>query len=98
VRKFRKIRCLECDTEFSTSKTFQKYCSRLCQMNYFDKISGRTCTGLGLPSSTVGAISELRVACDLLEKKYEVFRAISAACSCDLAVLKNGKLLRIEVK
>jgi len=33
-----------------------------------------------------------------MSKGYDVFRALSPACSCDLAVLKNGNLLRIEVR
>lgn len=53
---------------------------------------------LKLPTSTVGAISELRAASDLLGKGYHVFRALSPACPCDIAVLRDGKLLRIEVK
>lgn len=51
-----------------------------------------------LPTGTTGAIHEFKVAIDLMEKGYEVFRALSPACSCDLAILKNGKLLKIEVK
>ena len=44
-------------------------------------------------------MSELRVAVDLLSKGYEVFRAVSPACSCDLVALREGQLpLRIEVR
>ena len=53
---------------------------------------------LGLATGTVGAISELIVTVDMLKRGFEVFRAVSAHCSCDLAALKDGKLLRIEVK
>jgi len=53
---------------------------------------------LGVPTGTVGAISELRVCVDLLSRGFEVFRAVSQSCSCDLAILKSGQLLRIEVK
>jgi hypothetical protein len=53
---------------------------------------------LGLASATVGALGELLVAADLLIRGYEVFRAISPSCSCDLAILKDGKLLRVEVR
>lgn len=66
-----------------------------------------TCAGMasgyrskypGVSSGTVGAISELRAAVDLLSKGYEVFRSVSQSCSCDLAVLKSGKLIRVEVR
>jgi len=47
---------------------------------------------------TVGAISELKVAVDLLSIGYHVFRAESSGCPCDLIALKNGKLFTIEVR
>jgi len=52
----------------------------------------------GKTSATTGAISELRVAVDLLANGYDVFRSLSSSCPCDLATLKDGKLLRIEVR
>lgn len=52
----------------------------------------------GKTSATTGAISELRVAVDLLAKGYDVFRALSPNCPCDLAILKGERLLRVEVR
>jgi hypothetical protein len=52
---------------------------------------------MDLSSGTVGAVGELLVATDLLLRGFEVFRALSPACSCDLAVLSSGQLLRVEV-
>jgi len=49
-------------------------------------------------TATVGAIAELRVCLDLMNKGYEVFRAVSPASSCDLAILKDRNLLRVEVR
>lgn len=54
--------------------------------------------GTGLPTGTAGTISELLVGVDLLKRGYEVFRALSPSCSCDLSILKDGCLLRVEVK
>jgi len=39
----------------------------------------------------------MRVSTDLLMHGAEVFRALSPNCSCDLIILKDGKLLRVEV-
>ncbi len=50
-----------------------------------------------LNPSTTGAYHELKVSLDLISKGYEVFRALSPSCSCDLIALKNGKSLRVEV-
>lgn len=35
---------------------------------------------------------------DLMSKGYHVFRALSPSCPCDLLILKDGELLKIEVK
>lgn len=57
-------------------------------------------SGIGgsLSPGTIGAISELHVCADLLLRGYEVFRSVSPTASCDLAVLRGSRLLRIEVK
>jgi hypothetical protein len=39
----------------------------------------------------------LEVAVDLLSRGFHVFRALSHSCSCDLAIVKDGKLIRVEV-
>lgn len=51
-----------------------------------------------ISSSTVGAVGELRVAADLLTKGFEVFRALSPTCSCDLLAMKDGRIIRIECR
>ena len=43
-------------------------------------------------------VGELRVCIDLLSKGFEIFHAVSPNCSCDLAVLKDGKLIKIEIR
>ena len=62
----------------------------------------RTASGrmkmLDIPSSTVGAIAELAVACFLLKKGYEVYRPLSPSCSGDLLIEKNSKFIKIEVR
>jgi len=75
------------------------YCSRRCNHAKASQVIQEVNPVLGtVPTGTRGAISELRVCADLLEKGYEVFRAVSPAASCDLAALRNGELLRIEVR
>lgn len=48
-------------------------------------------------SGTVGAINELRVSVDLLCKGYAVFRALSPHCPCDLVLLLDHSVFRVEV-
>jgi hypothetical protein len=88
--------CRVCKKHFESSWKHQKFCSKPCRKSFCEtpyiKPYGN------IPTGTVGAIGELRVACDLMARGFEVFRAVSPSCSCDLAVIKNGKLFRIEVR
>lgn len=87
------ITCLGCGMPVKTSVPNKKYCSEVCRRKtvYPAKQHG------DLPTGTCGAINEYRVAVDLLKRGYQVFRAMSPSCSCDLAVLHNKRLLRVEV-
>ena len=58
----------------------------------------KKCICCGKSIVTAGAISELRVAIDLLSKGYNVFRSLSPACPCDFVILKDKQLLRVEVR
>jgi len=51
-----------------------------------------------LGTAIIGAIGEYLVIADLLEKGYEVFYAATRTSSCDLVILNNGLLRRVEVK
>lgn len=87
--------CEVCSKPFSTQRAWQKYCCYGCRL---EKQKGSYASvGEELASGTIGTLGELRVAIDLLLKGYDVFRAISPSCSCDLAVLRNSKLIRVEV-
>ena len=76
----------------------KKYCNKVCASRKYTNKYRTLNPRLGLAAGTVGALGELLVAADLLKRGYEVFRAMSPSCSCDLAVLKNGKLMRVEVR
>jgi Holliday junction resolvase len=61
------------------------FCSWRCKNNQKNK-------------GNIGAMSELMIAADLINKHYEVFRALSPATSTDLIIRKNNKLMSVEVK
>ena len=93
------ILCLFCKKQFSTTIKHKKFCSITCRKNKHNEILGRTVYGDNIiPSGSVGAIAELRVAAKLLEMGYSVFRAISQSCYCDLIAIKENKKLEIEVR
>lgn len=49
-------------------------------------------------TGATGARSELLVCADLIRLGYEVFRAVSPQCSCDLMILRKGIPERVEVR
>lgn len=86
-------KCVECGNGFKGTLK-QNRCSKACVLENEKYIKPYP----GLPTGTVGAIQELRVSIDLMANGYEVFRAISPSCSCDLLALKNGKMFDVEVR
>lgn len=91
--------CRKCGTEFWYGRT-AGYCSHKCRLSAYHKRNyvPSTYAKQGIDKLSVGAGNELRVAADLLFRGYEVFRALSPHASCDLAILKDNKLLRVEVR
>ena len=92
------MNCKHCLKSFEPKTNHkQLYCSKPCS-----SASWRTSNSLtaqyNLDKSTVGAINELKASVFLMEKGYEVFRALSPATSCDLIAMKSDEVLRIEVR
>lgn len=92
--------CEVCGTKFEGRTRTQKYCSEGCQqIRWRAKWRDRNPTDpIKLNTNTVGALHELIVCADLLQKGFAVFRAVSPSAPCDLAVLRGSQLLRIEVR
>lgn len=75
-----------------------KFCSDACKHSQERVNYERVNPTPELSAGTVGAVGELVVSVDLMRRGYAVFRALSPNCICDLAVVANGKLLRVEVR
>lgn len=96
--------CVVCSAVLSARSahglSVKKYCSASCASE--DRRRRRMAAGAvvhtDLSPGTVGAVGELAATIDLVRRGYEVFRAISPSSSCDLLVLKGGRVLRIEVR
>lgn len=50
------------------------------------------------PTGVTGAIAELKVAAVLMERGWEVFRALAPHAGCDLVAIKGSKMWLIEVR
>jgi PD-(D/E)XK endonuclease len=45
-----------------------------------------------------GAMSELKVCADLMNKGFDVFRAVAQNASCDIVAIRNNQVIRVEVR
>lgn len=88
--------CIHCQTPFESMRWGQKYCSKECRAAH----NGEPLKSAHQKMSpgTSGALSELRVCADLLIQGFEVFRAVSPSCSCDLMIRAKNCYLAIEVR
>jgi hypothetical protein len=92
------VHCAHCGSEFVRLTRVHKFCrpqcSRDAQASHWN--SGHNPE---LPSSTRGAVAELRACVDLMARGFHVYRAMSPSCPADLVVWgANGRALRVEVK
>jgi PD-(D/E)XK endonuclease len=87
--------CIHCGNSFiPIRKNNVMYCSRQCKN---DGTRDTTQVRRDISRGTYGALNELIVSVDLINRQFHVFRALSPNAPFDLAVYKDGKLLRIEV-
>ena len=94
--------CRVCGVALSASRLHRNPNAFTCSLDCSKRLPSllyqlRNPHSVRLPTATIGAISELVVAADLLQRGYQVFRALSPSSSCDLAILLGMNLLRVEV-
>ena len=96
----RKGKCLRCGKDFEPLSVKQVFCSENCRELYWHnrRKSAKWIKDNHLSAGTVGAIAELMVSVALMRKGFEVFRALSPSCSCDLLATKEGKAYKVEVR
>lgn len=92
--------CRRCQTPIPLQRLrhHAKTCSLRCTTRHHNTQRIYLSTRLDLPAPTVGALAELVVGADLMRRGYEVFRSLSPAASCDLAILGPEGLRRVEVR
>lgn len=94
IKKGEKIHvCKICKKETVTSYSHKKYCSEKC-WNIQRKIDYGY-PKMKIPTLTRGAVSELIVATDLMQKGWDVFRALSPSSFCDLLAMKRDETRRV---
>lgn len=95
--------CPNCEKIF-VSENGKKFCTGTCRTAKNHANYPRIRDEMGakskfiMPTGVVGAAHEMLVCYDLLRRGHYVFRAESPACPCDLIVLKNKRVFRVEVR
>lgn len=93
--------CVVCKKQFFASTARHMYCNKRCSNSVINKkataqfIRANTSP---ISGHTKGAIQELRIAIDLMNKGFHVFRSLSPSCPCDLVAMKDGISHLVEVK
>lgn len=89
-------RCDQCGELFAPVSTRHRYCCTKCKRQANDQrfVSDE----VDLSSGKRGALSELLVSADLIERGYDVFRAVSQSAPCDLVAMRGDNIFRIEVR
>ncbi len=92
--------CDACGGAFKRPHKTKKYCSQKCQrVKVREKY--RAMNPLSFPAfdtTAKGAYSELVVCTDLIRRGYSVFRSLSLCSECDVVAIRNGEIVRVEVK
>lgn len=90
------FRCAGCNGPIDGRKS-RRYCSHACRIRYYNDQALYNAKGKRI-TATVGAVSELVVSADLLDRGLPVFRALSPAAPFDLVTLYDSQLFAIEVR
>lgn len=86
--------CETCQQPYTPRAKHQRYCGSDCWPYRVQPAPW----AIPLPTGTVGALAELRIATDLMCRGYNVFRALSPSCYCDLLASKNEHILHVEAR
>ena len=91
-------RCKYCDKPIPlTRRRNAIYCSKDCKLFDIKKRYHSLNPQSTLAPTASGAVSEYKVIIDLLNRGFEVFRSVEPGSTCDLAILKNNKLLKLTL-
>lgn len=89
--------CAVCGRASHSTQPTTRYCPGECRAKGYSTPS--LAKELGISSSDVGALNELRVCADLMAQGFYVYRALSPAAPFDLMVLsRSGIVFSVEVK
>jgi len=94
------LSCEQCSVEFSSKYKTKKTCSSVCKSSREKIRTGRHSINRerGISNSTVGAVTEMKVAAEMLLLGYSVFRAASPACFADMILHKNNRIIVLEIR
>lgn len=92
--------CDSCGKEYKSRYIKSRFCSSICRHDFWNNKTrvGQTVASDTVSRSTVGAIAELRVCCDLMSNGFSVYKSISPNCFSDIVAIKGESIYQIEVR
>lgn len=94
--------CDICGEPFNAKVHNQGQVNRTCSQECREALKRKNYSspyGVQLTTGTMGAVGEMVVAIDLINRGYHVFRALSPSCPCDLVAYRDGVApFRVEVR
>lgn len=90
----------QCGKYFTTTQLDKTCCNSACYRVFRESTGEKhedNCK-TRVTKGTIGATHELIVGADLLKRGYGVFRSLSQTCPCDLILMIDKDLFRIEVR
>jgi len=98
-RKEYSLSCLFCKKNYISSRKNSQTCTRRCKEKYkYETTSAIAKDRVYISPATRGAISEYKVSSFLMVNGYDVFRSMSPSSFCDLVVIKDNVVKKIDVK
>ena len=91
-------KCKECKLKFIPTTSANKFCSKYCCDRYHNNLNMEKSTHKARSKGSLGAAVESIICGDLLLKGFDVYRAVTPNALCDLVIIKDKEVLRVEVK
>ena len=88
--------CKTCNSLMKNVLPSKKFCKKECTNTYRNQFFGFDKFYPPMDAQFRGIMSELLAAADLIRKGFQVFKAVTNN-SCDLVIMKNSLLHRVEV-
>jgi hypothetical protein len=91
-----KFKCANCGSEFESSLSFSRFCSKQCSIEFHNKKIKKSSFNKITPG-LVEVISEFLVCEDLIKLDYNIYRAVSRSSDAQLVIVKGTLFYKVKI-